>query len=85
MFMAITLIIAPSKTETIYHLPYILFSTLIACEKVYQALVITVRFMIDFNLKLSPVLVNVSVSVTFMHTSLRGLLHSNDPTLLCNG
>ena len=68
-------------------MPYILFSTLIACEKMYQALVTTVRFMIDFNLKLSPVtvLVNVSVSVTFMHTSLPGLLHLNDPTVLCNG
>ena len=77
--MAITLIIVPSKTETVYRLPYILFSTLITCEKIYQAFVITVKFMIDL-LKLSPVavLVNVSVSIMFMHTAHRGLLHLND-------
>ena len=49
MFIVITLIVVPSKAETVYRLPYILFSALITCEKIYQASVITVKFMIDFK------------------------------------
>ena len=74
MFMAIMLIIVPSKTETVYCLPYILFSTLITCEKMYQVFVVTVKFMIDFRaFSTVAILVNVSVSIMFMHTSHRSL------------
>ena len=59
MLMAITLIVVPSKTETVYRLPYILFSTLITCEKIYQAFVITVKFMIDFNTFSSIIFENI--------------------------
>ena len=85
MFMTITLITVPSKTETVYRLPYVLFSTLITFEKIYQASVITVKCMIDFKTFSSYCTLNVSVSITFMHTSHLGLLYLNDPTALRNG
>ena len=49
MFIAIAIIVVPSKTETVYRLPHILFSILITCKKIYQASVITVKFTIDFK------------------------------------
>ena len=49
MFMTITLIIVPSKRETVYRLPYMLFSTLITYEKIYQESDSTVKFMTDFR------------------------------------
>ena len=75
MFIAIAIIVVPSKTETVYRLPHILFSILITCKKIYQASVITVKFTIDFKAFscYCTVLVNVSVSITFMHTSHLGL------------
>ena len=78
MFLAITLTIVPSKMETLYRLPYTSLSTLITCEKIYQAFVVTIKFMLILKLSPVAVLVNVSVSIMFMHTAHRGLLHLND-------
>ena len=85
MFMAITLIIVPSKTETAYRLPYILFSSLITYEKIYQAFVIPVKFIIDFKAFSSCCTCKcVSLNNVYAYFN-RGLLHLNNPTVRCKG
>ena len=46
IFRIIAFVIVPSKSELIIGLPYILLTTTLTCEEMYQTVIIAVKFMV---------------------------------------
>ena len=83
MLSIIILIVIPSIPKAVSSFPNILSSATLTGEKINQAVIITVEFVIY----VSPVtlLGNVFVSETFIHNSHLFLPHFVDLTTLSNG